>query len=204
MAARAAVQRNWHAKFTRLGSKLKHTKDDIVRAGPPNNIPESDQKRAAALHFEMVLSYMIAFKALNQSRALERKSLDVTMWETLLPHFAELRVRTHHWRPLLALAVQIHALCLEEFSHTFTLMDEKSAGAVFVRWVRWAKKRRETWEEARVLADRVEDAKMRVSLGPWSSVDDAVADALRVIRRWALQEGVDWRAELEVPVTNGV
>ncbi|KAH8907225.1 hypothetical protein BR93DRAFT_686817 [Coniochaeta sp. PMI_546] len=198
---RSAAQRDRHARHTKLGSKLKHTKDAIVRNRPPTSISDSENKRAAALHFEMVLSYMIAFKAYNLSRALERKPLDVGLWETLLPHFQELRMRTHRSRPLLALAVQIHALCLEEYCHGFTSLDEKLAGAVFGRWVRYAKKRREVWEEARALTDKVDEGKMRVNLGPWTSVDDAVTAALLVIRRWAGSEGVDWKSELDAPVT---
>lgn len=197
--ARSAAHRDRHVKHTKLGSKLKHTKDAIVRNRPPASVSESENKRAAALHFEMVLSYMIAFKAFNQSRVLERKALDVSMWETLLPHFQELRVRTHRSRPLLALAVQIHALCLEEYCQAFTSLDEKVAAAAYVRWARYAKKRREVWEEARALTEKVDEAKMKVNIGPWTSVDDAVSASLLVLRRWAGSEGVDWKSELESP-----
>ncbi|OIW27450.1 hypothetical protein CONLIGDRAFT_431206 [Coniochaeta ligniaria NRRL 30616] len=197
--ARSAAYRERHVKHTKLGSKLKHTKDAIVRDRPPTSISDSENKRAAALHFEMVLSYMVAFKAYNQSRLLERKPIDVGVWETLLPHFQELRSRTHRSRPLQALTMQIHALCLEEYCQAFTSLDEKLAGAVYGRWVRYAKKRREVWEEAHALVDKVDEGKMKVNLGPWTSVDDAVAEALLVIRRWAASEGVDWKSELDVP-----
>lgn len=199
--ARSAAQRDRFAKHNKLGSTLKHKKDALVgkNSAPSSSIPEAENRRAAALHFEMVLSYMVAFKALNQSRQLERKPPNMDMWESLLPHFQELRLRTSRSRALLALAAQIHALCLEEYCHAFTRLDEKLAGAVFHRWVRYAKKRREVWEEGRALAEKVDEGKMRVNLGPWTSVDDAVGAALLVIRRWAGAEGVDWKAELEVP-----
>jgi hypothetical protein len=199
--ARCNALRERFAKHNKLGSTLKHKKDALVgkNAAPAASIPDAGNKRAAALHFEMVLSYMVAFRALNASRQLERKPLNLDMWESLLPHFQELRMRTHRSRPLTALAAQMHALCLEEYCHAFTWMDEKAAGAVFHRWVRYAKKRREVWEEAKALADKVEEGKMRVSLGPWTNTDDAVAAALVVMRRWAAAEEVDWRAELNVP-----
>ena len=198
--ARSAAQRERYAKHNKLGSTLKHKKDALVgKNRAPTSISDAENKRAAALHFEMVLSYMIAFRALNVSRQLERKPLNLEMWESLLPHFQELRMRTHRSRPLTALAAQIHALCLEEYCHAFTGLDEKVAGTVFHRWVRYAKKRREVWEEGRVLTEKVDEGKMRVSLGPWTSVEDAVGAALLVMRRWAGAEGVDWKAELEVP-----
>lgn len=198
--ARSAAQRDRYAKHNKLGSTLKHKKDALVgKNRASNTISDAENKRAAALHFEMVLSYMIAFKALNQARQLERKPPNMDMWESLLPHFQELRMRTHRSRALQALAAQIHALCLEEYCHAFTWLDEKLAGAVFHRWVRHAKKRREVWEEGRALVEKVDEGKMRVSLGPWTSVDDAVGAALLVIRRWAGAEGVDWKAELDVP-----
>lgn len=198
--SRSAAERDRHAKYSKLGTSLKRSKDAIGRGRPPAALSDSDNKRAAALHFEMVLAYMISFKAHNASRTVERKPLDISLWETLLPHFGELRMRVHRSRPLQALCAQVHGVCLEEFCQAFTSLDERSASAVYLRWVKFARKRREVWEEAHTMAGKVEDGKMRASnLGPWSSVEEAVSSALLVLRRWAVTEGVEWRPELDTP-----
>lgn len=203
LVAKIQAQLNRHQKYQRLGTKLKHTKDAILRS--QQKLTLADEKRVVALHFEMILCYMIAFKSLNQSYALKSRPHDFLPWDSLLPHFIELRARCRPSRPLFVLAVQIHAICLEEITQAFTTLDERTAAAQFGKWARQARKRTATWTEARALQEDTLEEKMKANLGPWTTSDDAVAAALLIIRRWAEKENVDWRPELEMPVNaNGV
>ncbi len=77
----------------------------------------------------MILAYMISFNAFNQSRAIERKVSDLNFWESLLPHMRELKSRVRHSTALLALAAQMHAVCLEEISHAYATLDPVSAAS---------------------------------------------------------------------------
>ncbi|KAB5585793.1 hypothetical protein GE09DRAFT_38485 [Coniochaeta sp. 2T2.1] len=197
MLARSATHRDRHAKYSKLGSKLKHTRDAILRntRGAPT---EAESKRCTALHFEMVLAYMVAFKAHNAMRQAERKPCDFAVWESLLPHIGELRGRANRHRALLALLQQMHALILEEFCQTFMTLDDRAAGQLWFRWVKYAKRRREVWEDAHALSEKVAEQKLKAPIGPWTPTEDAVSAALLVIRRWAGAEGVDWKAELDM------
>lgn len=199
--AKAATLRQRQAEYTSLGGKLKHTKDDILRrrAGAAAALSTAEEKRVAALHFEMVLAYMVAFNALNQARALDRKVADITTWETLLPHLPELKHRLRRCRPLLALATQMHAVCLEQITHAFMTLDPTSVTLAHASWAKQEKRRVPTWAEAAALLEEVADDRMRASIGPWTAVDDAVASALAIMRRWADREGVSWRPEVTVP-----
>jgi hypothetical protein len=200
--SKSAAFRQRQAEFSSLGGRLKHTKDDIIRSRGPSPLSPGEEKRVAALHFEMILSYMVAFKALNQARALDHKVSDLKTWETLLPHFPELRHRLRKCRPLLALAVQMQAVCLEEITHAFMTLDRNSAINLHPSWAKHEKKRPPTWAEAFGIQSEFDDSRMKATLGPWSSVDDAVSAALLIMRRWAERENVNWRPEIPIPLSN--
>ena len=78
------------------------------------------------LSLEMVMSYMVAFRSLNQARSIDRKQGDPKAWEGLLPHLNELRSHTRHLRPLEAMALQLQAVCFEQLISTY-LSHEVSA-----------------------------------------------------------------------------
>lgn len=122
VAARNRALRNRSDEFTRLGTKLKRAKDAIV-GKPPRPMSGPEEKRAAALHFEMILAYMIAFKALNDGTPVGHPSLSFQAWESLLPHFVELRNRFRSWRPLHALAIQVQAVILEEITKCISMVS---------------------------------------------------------------------------------
>ncbi|KAK4043597.1 hypothetical protein C8A01DRAFT_12948 [Parachaetomium inaequale] len=193
--AQAEACRDRHGEYQRLGSKLKHARDDLHR-DRGTNMTAADERRATALHFEMVLAYMVAFDSLNQSRVLERKVCEIAAWETLLPHLAELRGRVQGNRALKALAVQMHVLCLEQITNGFASLDPGAAAAGFVRWAKHNRNRAVMWGEANAMWERVEEPRMRAVVGPWTMVDDAVAAVLAIMRRWAERDGVRWQPEV--------
>ncbi len=186
-----------HAEHERLGGKLKHARDDLYRERGPSLAP-ADERRGTALHFEMVLAYMVAFHWLNQARLLERKVFEVNGWETLLPHLAQLRSHVQGNRALKALAVQMHVLCLEQITNAFGTLDPGSAASIFNRWAKHNRTRAIMWGEANTMWERVEDPRMRMAVGPWTTVDEAVGAALGIMRRWAEREGVKWQPEVAV------
>ncbi|KAK4120799.1 hypothetical protein N657DRAFT_579148 [Parathielavia appendiculata] len=188
-----------HAENVRLGTKLKHVRDKICRDGGAK-LSVADERRVTALHFEMLLAYMMAFGSANQARMLERKVCDVSTWESLLPHLTELRnrVQVQGNKALRALAVQMNVLCLEHITNTFATLDPAAAAGSFVKWCKLNRSRVGMWAEANAAYGEVEDRQMRTLVGPWTSVDDAVVAVLTVMKRWAEREGVRWTPEVTV------
>jgi hypothetical protein len=186
-----------HEEHRQLGGKLKRLRDELSR-DRAGNMSAGDEKRAVALSFEMVLSFMVAFHCLNQARAQDRKVCDFASWESLIPHLRELKGRTQGNRPLRALAVQMHALCLEEITQAFSTLDPQSGVAAthIARWAKTERVRVPIWAEAMSLADGVEDRRLRTVVGPWTKVEDAVDSALGVLKRWAEKENVQWKGML--------
>lgn len=197
---RAAVEalREKGEEYRVLGSSIKHQRDDIARAASntKDGLTKDDERRVTALHFEMVLSYMVSFSSVNQARTLERKMCDLASWESLLPHFAELRVRVRREGPhgaLRALALQLQAVCLEQITAAFQTLDPAAAATGFARWVKLERMRAPTWSDAVASYEGVEDPRMKTLMGPWSKVEDAVMAALNVLRRWADRNSVRWQ-----------
>jgi hypothetical protein len=196
---RAAIEnlREKSEEYRVLGNSIKHQRDDIFRAAnnSKDGLTKDDERRSTALHFEMVLAYMVSFSMFNQMRMLERKVCDLTRFESLLPHFAELRHRIRregHPEALRALALQLHAICLEQITAAFQTLDPQAVPLGFARWVKLERQRAPTWAEAVASYEAVEDRRMRTLMGPWSKVEDAVMATLNVLRRWADRHNVRW------------
>ncbi|KAK3683713.1 hypothetical protein B0T22DRAFT_257602 [Podospora appendiculata] len=177
-----------HEEYMALGTKLKHTRDNLCKVAP------RDEKRITALHFEMVLSYMVAFYSLDQARMQDRKVCEIGLWEALLPHLHELKNRVATNRPLRALALQLNALCLEQVTLAFATLEPSMAAQHFVKWVKLDRGRVPMWVDATSLSDAVTDRGLKTLVGPWTKVEDAVVAALAIMRRWAERDGVQWRA----------
>ncbi|KAK0651361.1 hypothetical protein B0T16DRAFT_453837 [Cercophora newfieldiana] len=177
-----------------LGSNLKHQRDDIMRgAKEKDGMTRDDERRATALHFEMVLAYMISFSSFNQARVLERKVADLSRFESLLPHYGELKGRIRReGEALRALVLQLHALCLEQITAAFQTLDTAAAAQGFARWVKLERLRAPTWADAVAAYEAVEDRRMKTLMGPWSKPDDAIVAALGILRRWAEKNNVRW------------
>jgi hypothetical protein len=186
-----------HAEYSRLGSKLKHARDGLCRERGPAGMTAADERLATALHFEMVLAYMVAFHSLNQGRMLERKVCEIAAWETLLPHLAELRSRVQGNKALKALASQMHVLCLEQITNAFATLDPAAAASCFLRWAKHNRNRSAMWQEANALWEKVDEQRMKTAVGPWTPIEEAVAAALGIMKRWADREVVvSWQPQV--------
>ncbi|KAK4190262.1 hypothetical protein QBC35DRAFT_86871 [Podospora australis] len=206
-ATRAQIElsKERQSEFTTLGTKLKHMRDALVKKETPNPPSSSDERRICALHLEMVLAYMVAFQQLNHGLVLRGRPGDVQCWESLLPHFSELKHRVRQHRVLRALAAQLHAVCLEQIVNTFFTLDQRMVAETFARYSAIAKRRPQAWMEANANLAAVDDNKMKASsMGGGTGVDEAVGLALGIMRRWADRERVPWTSEIAGPLERDV
>lgn len=203
----SATLRRKGGEYTNLGTQLKHKRDGILRplAGANKadviaNMTSSDKKRVAALSLEMVLSYIVGFDAVNQSRNQDRKAGDFQLWESLIPHLGELRNFTRFYKALDGIAMQLNAIVIEELIRVYYHHDIATVG---LKMVRFGKKLHETWVEAHGCVSSITEGSMKADLGPWSRPSSAAAQALQVLRLWAQRESVDWRPQLSLRMSNG-
>ncbi|KAK3392640.1 hypothetical protein B0T20DRAFT_360464 [Sordaria brevicollis] len=200
LSAESAPFRERDVEYRGYGGKLKHQRDavDVALRDPAKLKTLSsaavslENKRAMCLHMEMVMAYMIAFYSGNYARVMDRRPPDFATWESLTPHFAELKKRVYSVRPLRVLCTQLFAVVLEYITATFSQADQATAPALFARWQKLERMRPDVWHELYQMADFVEDKRFKMTVGPWTKIEEAVLSAMLVIKRWAEIEDVKW------------
>ena len=199
-SAETAPFRERDAEYRTYGGKLKHQRDavdaqlrDPVKLKTLSSAAATlETKRAMILHIEMVMAYMIAFYNGNHARIMDRRAPDFATWESLVPHFSELKKRVYSVRPFRILTTQLFAVMLEHITATFAQADQATAPALLARWQKMERLRPEVWHEVYGLADFVEDKRVKMTVGPWTKIEEAVIGAMGVMKRWAEIEEVRW------------
>ncbi|KAK2066014.1 hypothetical protein LY76DRAFT_3961 [Colletotrichum caudatum] len=190
-------------RFSKLGTKLKHERDMLLERKNSNRgapISDSDSKLSMILGLETALAFMVGFRALVESRRMENKAQDPKQWGSILPLLNVMRHDIRKSKPLEALFWQLQGVIHEELIKCYWSLDPASHAVHIIG----AERGRSTvWKSAFDAAERVEASAMRTNMGPWTSVEDAVASALRIMRRWTQEENVSWRAEVTVSAANG-
>jgi hypothetical protein len=201
-ASSASLQQR-NDEYTKMGTKIKHLRDGILRANSTTTtLKPADESKVAALSVEMILAYMTAFSSLTRARLMDRKIPRYDSWESLLPHFVETKRWVKRYPALHRLVLQLEAISLEELGQCYIAIDPEQTGARLFKSLR---RRRESWMETQdrdrfgSLARDLKDDTM----GPWTSVGDAVHAALLILRRWAGQADVEWRAHLSASALKG-
>jgi hypothetical protein len=209
--ARIQQLKDKYQQYLKLGTNLKHERDAVLRTKEMANglrpggsggsgswpvVPESDLKLGVVLGLESVMAFMVAFRALTDWRHVEKKGVDASTWNSTMRVLNEMRHLLRRNRALFAVFHQLNALCLEEALQCHWFTPDGGGGAALVKCER---ERTLAWRLAHEAVMKVERAEMRTNLGPWSPVDEAVGALLRILRRFADEEGLDWTAELSVP-----
>lgn len=180
-------------KLLKLGTSLKHQRDDIYKKQNP-----PDERKATMLHFEMLLAYMAAFDLEYSYRVLEKKPPTIAYWYNLHPHFLELKRRAQRAKPLFALMLQLNAVFLECITKVFASLDLPDH-KTFLQWTSFEKKRLPSWQEAHAASDVIKDEKFKIMMGNWMKIDEVMEKGITVLKRWADKERIAWAPSLEVP-----
>lgn len=188
-----------HAELQALGKKLKHDRDAIMKpkngARDPPNPSNRDRNTAIGAVLQSILVYMLAFKISDDSRDLERKPRDPSLWSSLLPLMRVVRADCLQSKELLALAVRLQAICHNYLGRSFRT-HPSSNPAVVTELFKCLKEEEQAWKIAdsarrelgssadgshtdhREVAGRFLDR-----LGPWTTPEDAIPVALDILKK---------------------
>ncbi|OLN91933.1 hypothetical protein CCHL11_01517 [Colletotrichum chlorophyti] len=201
--AKVQALRDRYNQLSKLGTKLKHERDMLLdrRNGDRGaHASDMDSKLVVMLGFESALAFMLSFRAVFESRRLENKAQDPKQWGSILGLLHAMRHDVRKSKPLEALSWQLQGVIHEEMIKCYWSLDPAThAGQVLGA----ERGRSNVWKSAWDAAERVEVSAMRTIMGPWTSVEDAVTSALKIMRRWTQEENVAWRAEVTVSIANG-
>lgn len=183
-------------RYRTLGTKLKHTRDDIVKRCPANQLPESEHRLAVVTGIEATLSYMVGFRSNFELRRMERKPPDPGVWRSLVPFLIELQRQARNLPFVYALILVLHDLVLQEMLTCLYLGDLRAQGAV--PELQQTGSAQFTLRRKLLGACRqAEESGLKLPvMGPGVSFDEGICRALQAMTAWAGAEGLEWRASL--------
>ncbi|ROT43555.1 hypothetical protein SODALDRAFT_41807 [Sodiomyces alkalinus F11] len=194
--------RDRHERYKELGGKLKHKRDALFPAktnnrGRPPPLSDHDHKLSIALCLESAMAYMVSFRAVFDSRRHENKAQNPNQWETILPLLDMIRhdVSEGRHRALDALQLQLRGVILEELIKCYWSLDPASHA---IRIIYFERLRSSVWKAAAEASGLVDEQRMRANFGPWTGAEEAVGLGLRIVRRWANEQNLDWSPELSL------
>ncbi|KAK8039572.1 hypothetical protein PG993_007983 [Apiospora rasikravindrae] len=182
------------ADYQGLGTRLKHAREKSLKPPPGGNAPpqlsHEERLHGMAMAIQIVLSYMVGFQALDESRDAERKARDPSHWKSIFPL---LRLYRHECQS----SGEVHALLLRLFSicqvWTGRAINSLPLDSNIARDMSQNVKDQETtWKMAEQARKKLDDpdgygggevARLIDRLGPWSSPDEAAPVVLKVLRR---------------------
>ncbi|KAG6035410.1 hypothetical protein E4U19_004714 [Claviceps sp. Clav32 group G5] len=202
----AKTLRDKEEKFMAIGKHLKHEADPILQEhrsdtllGLRNTPRELKVKRGYVLSLESIIAFMLGFHARNTRLAMYNQAGDMHGWHTMFPLMECLlqemqRMELPNQQPLHAMLLLFFGILLEELIKCPYQCEGLPPPGPSELAVMAQQERRKvkTWGQVRQMYAGVRDARMRLDVRPWSTVDDVAEGALRVLKLWCREEGIEW------------
>lgn len=205
---KAMVARQTH--FASLGRRLKHKGDQATKRSAQANgsMQHREVKLGHVYTVESIIAFMTSFQALNISRGLSGKVYDAASWASLFPllEFLQKEVRRLDMRrcqPLYALILMLHAVSIEEVIKSYGTFDNPGAHITIQDLVKHERNRARIWPLVREANEAIESSSLRVSIMPWSTLDEISTSALRILRHWCADENVEWTPDVNLKDSGG-
>ncbi|KAK8024753.1 hypothetical protein PG990_002576 [Apiospora arundinis] len=182
-----------YADYQSLGTRLKHSREKSLKppgANAPPSLSHDDRLHAMAMAIQILISYMIGFQALDESRDAERKARDPSHWKSIFPL---LRLYKHECQgsgEVNALLLRLLSICQVWTGRAINSLplDSNTARDMSQN----IKDQEATWKMADQARRKLDDAdgygggevaRLIDRLGPWSSPEEATPVVLKVLRR---------------------
>ncbi|PNY28521.1 Uncharacterized protein TCAP_01555 [Tolypocladium capitatum] len=194
-------------RLNRKGKSLKHDADLTMRNHRSPNATsmkgkpgESKVKLGYVVSVESIIAFVMGFQAQNLGRTMMNRRPDHSGWASMFPLLEFLqneiaRDGLGNWRPLHALLLLLHAVCVDELLKCYASFDNLPTYVTFDSLMRLERKKARLWPMIREAVASVESPALRVDVGFLYTVDDITYSALRILRKWCAEEKVDWTPE---------
>ncbi|KND94179.1 hypothetical protein TOPH_01092 [Tolypocladium ophioglossoides CBS 100239] len=191
----------------RKGKSLKHDADLTMRNHRSPNATsmkgkpgESKVKLGYVISVESIIAFVMGFQAQNLGRNMMNRRPNHNGWASMFPLLEFLqneiaRDELGNWRPLHALFLLLHAVCVDELLKCYASFDNLPTYVTFDGLIRLERKKARLWPMIREAAGSIESPALRVDVGFLYTVDDITDSALRILRKWCSEEKVDWTPE---------
>lgn len=200
-----------------LGKKLKNAAEELINSAAAG--ASRDVKRGCAVCLEGIVAFAMGFYMQNARHGLLHHPNNPQIWSSLFPLIDFLHSKLRHLpspsssssapssaaaaaAPLRALLLIIHAAAIDEMLRCQTTHETPPLRAEEL--VRLIREKGKLLAQAREVSAGVRSDRLRVGggstpggwCGVWSTMDETCEMALRMLRRWCSEEGVEWTQEI--------
>lgn len=195
------------SKLFSMGTMLKRKSDSLLlpKNGEPSApIPVPERKAGLCIGVESLMAYMLAFHARDRIAHLRSNPPDPASWDSFLKLQAFLQNTSRQFIELHALFEQMGAVGREMLNRAYMehLTLPKDAPAKLEKLVRGTREnsrlRDQAWagvkRNKKVLRELGVE---REGLGPWSTINDAVALASATLGVYSAKEKLEWSPDAQ-------
>lgn len=176
---------------------LKHDSDSTFQKynAISRRHDEDKMKYGFALALECIITFTMAFQAMNPSRRLSKHRGDYATWFSMIPLldsvYNEMRregINTN--KPVFAALLVLHCTCVDEVLRYASNLDSRPLK--YEEVITMERQRTRYWPWVGEINSTIADPDMRIDVKPWYTIDEVTNAALRVVRNWCAQEKIDW------------
>ncbi|KAK4095110.1 hypothetical protein Purlil1_806 [Purpureocillium lilacinum] len=176
---------------------LKHDSDSTFQKynAISRRHDEDKMKYGFALALECIITFTMAFQAMNPSRRLSKHRGDYATWFSMIPLldsvYNEMRregINTN--KPVFAALLVLHCTCVDEVLRYASNLDSRPLK--YEEVITMERQRTRYWPWVGEINSTIADPDMRIDVKPWYTIDEVTNAALRVVRNWCAQENIDW------------
>jgi hypothetical protein len=185
------------SKFYPLGTDLKRKSQAIVNK--KGGITDDEKKVGVMRGIEGLLAYMLAFYSRDRIEVLSGRPQKSESWEQFFNVWSFVEGNTRSFPELRTLLEQLGAVSREQLTKIYL-----NAPAETRNWETFTtslKHRDSLWAQCKKNEKLISDLGIQGTLGPWSSVNDAVGFGVATLSYYAVAQNIHWEGDSHFSTT---
>lgn len=178
------------SKFYPLGTTLKRKAQAIVTK---KGVTEDEKKVGVMRGVESLMAYMIAFHSRDKIEIMCSRPLQADSWEQFFSVWSFVETNTKQYPELRTLIDQLGAVSREQLMKVYTNLPEESR-----KWdsfLACLKHRDSLWTQCKKHHQLLSDLGIEGTLGPWSTVSEAVGFGVATLSCYAVAQKMEWEGD---------
>lgn len=178
------------SKFYPLGTNLKRKSQAIVTK---KDITADEKKVGVMRGIEGLMAYMLAFFFRDKIEVISGRPMKADSWEQFFNVWSFVDGNTRNYPELRTLLEQLGAVSREQLTKVYTNIPEESRS--WESFITCIKHRDSLWAQCKKNEKLLSDLGIQGTLGPWSSVNDAVGFGVATLSYYALAQNIAWEGD---------
>lgn len=180
-----------HGKFFPLGTTLKRQMDAMFKKA---DATENERKVGIMNGIEALLCYMLAFHAVDKMTKFRNQAPQQENWVQFFPLWTFMEKKTPQYPELHALVVQLGAVSREQLNRAS--IEQPQEKRDWEKMVSNLRERDRLWMLCKRDEPLIHNLGVPTTLGPWSSVGDAVGFGMVTLTQYAEKRGgLEWKQD---------